>query len=274
MTLFKGVPFPICFLRAARRIHFYQNSKFLFVKTMADQDNKSNVSRPESLDREEYEDENGDDENFDDDIDDVDDDEADADIDTHNGVDESGRDDEDDDDDDDMDVNDDSNMNDPATDIDGEDSHIKEDDAHETTVTPNGETSLSLQNSDQRQKGATTIRKQHPRKGMKGPRGGGGNTKRNSTGANGISSRTPSVRGLTIPFRTIKKSMKLDPDIPIVQNEAAIMATVAVKLFLKRLVTQSHRNAKNRGRNTVRYEDVAEARTNDKALAFLEILLP
>jgi histone H3/H4 len=86
--------------------------------------------------------------------------------------------------------------------------------------------------------------------------------------------RTPSVNGLTIPFRTIKKAMKLDPDIPIVQNEAAIMTTVAVELFLKRLVVKSNQNAKNRGRNTVRYEDVAEARTADKALSFLEPLLP
>ena len=86
--------------------------------------------------------------------------------------------------------------------------------------------------------------------------------------------RTPSVHGLTIPFRTIKKAMKLDPDIPIVQNEAAIMTTVAVELFLKRLVVQSNQNAKNRGRNTVRYEDVAEARTTDNALSFLEPLLP
>ena len=86
--------------------------------------------------------------------------------------------------------------------------------------------------------------------------------------------RAPSVAGLTIPFRTVKKAMKLDPDIPIVQNEAAIMTTFAVELFLKRLAKESCRNAKNRGRNTVRYEDVAEARTSNHALAFLETLLP
>jgi histone H3/H4 len=86
--------------------------------------------------------------------------------------------------------------------------------------------------------------------------------------------RAPSVKGLTIPFRTVKKAMKLDPDIPIVQNEAAIMTTMAAELFLKSLAKQSHRNAKNRGRNTIRYEDVAEARTNSSALAFLETLLP
>jgi histone H3/H4 len=99
-----------------------------------------------------------------------------------------------------------------------------------------------------------------------------GNRKHGSSGT--TICRTPSVHGLTIPFRTIKKAMKLDPDIPIVQNEAAIMTTVAVELFLKRLVVKSNLNAKTRGRNTVRYEDVAEARTADKSLSFLEPLLP
>ena len=98
--------------------------------------------------------------------------------------------------------------------------------------------------------------------------------KKAAAGSSAKKGRTPSVQGLAIPFRTIKKSMKLDPDIPIVQNEAAIMTTMAVELFLKRLAQQAFRNAKNRGRNTVRYEDIAEARTKSKALAFLEPILP
>ena len=48
------------------------------------------------------------------------------------------------------------------------------------------------------------------------------------------------------------KAMKLDPDIPIVQNEAAIMTTMAAELFLKSLAKESHRIAKTRGRNTIR----------------------
>jgi histone H3/H4 len=86
--------------------------------------------------------------------------------------------------------------------------------------------------------------------------------------------RSPSVAGLTIPFRTVKKAMKLDPDIPIVQNEAAIMTTIAAEAFLKKLAKKSYRNARNRGRHTIRYEDVAEARTQDPSLSFLEPLLP
>jgi histone H3/H4 len=133
-----------------------------------------------------------------------------------------------------------------------------------------------------------------------GKRGG----RKGGTPSSARKGRAPAVQGLTIPFRTVKKAMKLDPDIPIVQNEAAIMATLAAELFLKRLARQSHNNAKSRGRNTIRYglscgvkfaiidllsdtpgflciiltilryEDVAEARTKDPSLAFLEMLLP
>ena len=52
--------------------------------------------------------------------------------------------------------------------------------------------------------------------------------------------------------KTIMQAMKLDPDIPIVQNEAAIMTTMAAELFLKKLALESHRIAKQRGRNTIR----------------------
>jgi hypothetical protein len=114
--------------------------------------------------------------------------------------------------------------------------------------------------------------------------------------------RSPAVKGLTIPFRTVKKvgyvqqerkscryplyflgnqsfpcsassnlrsislqctfyflslslssqAMKLDPDIPIVQNEAAIMTTMAAELFLKSLAKESLKISKARGRNTIR----------------------
>ena len=98
--------------------------------------------------------------------------------------------------------------------------------------------------------------------------------RRSSIGSSSKKGRTPSVAGLSIPFRTVKKAMKLDPDIPIVQNEAAIMTTVAAELFLKALAKDSFRNAKSRGRNVIRYEDVAEARTQKASMAFLETLLP
>uniref|UniRef100_A0A7S4JRQ4 Transcription factor CBF/NF-Y/archaeal histone domain-containing protein n=1 Tax=Odontella aurita TaxID=265563 RepID=A0A7S4JRQ4_9STRA len=82
------------------------------------------------------------------------------------------------------------------------------------------------------------------------------------------------VKGLTIPFRNIKRTMKNDKDIATVQNEAAIVATCAAELFIKKLAEESHKFAKKHGRNTIRYEDVAEARANNSSLEFLEILLP
>jgi histone H3/H4 len=99
-------------------------------------------------------------------------------------------------------------------------------------------------------------------------RGGGGTASANKK------SRIPAVSGLTIPFRTVKKAMKLDPDIPIVQNEAAVMVTIAAELFLKSLAKESLVSAAKRSRSTIKYEDVAEARTKRPALSFLEPVLP
>lgn len=64
--------------------------------------------------------------------------------------------------------------------------------------------------------------------------------------------RSPAVRGLTIPFRAVKRVMKLDPDIATVQNEAAVLVTLAAELFVKSLAKQSYLNAKSRGRGTLR----------------------
>lgn len=68
----------------------------------------------------------------------------------------------------------------------------------------------------------------------------------------GKKSRSPAVKGLTIPFRNVKRTMKLDPDIATVQQEAAILTTLAAELFLKSLAKESHQNAKSRGRGTIR----------------------
>ena len=86
--------------------------------------------------------------------------------------------------------------------------------------------------------------------------------------------RTPAVQGITIPFRSIKRTMKLDPIIGTVQNEAAILTTLAAELFVEALAKESHQNAKSRGRNTIRYEDVAEARSKNSAYSFLIPLIP
>lgn len=62
----------------------------------------------------------------------------------------------------------------------------------------------------------------------------------------------PSVKDLGIPFRAIKRIMKIDPDIGTVQNEAAMVTTFALDLFIKKIVNESHLNAKKKGRNTIK----------------------
>lgn len=82
------------------------------------------------------------------------------------------------------------------------------------------------------------------------------------------------VKGLTIPFRSVKRTMKNDKDVATVQNEAAIVATAAAELFMKKLADEGHKFATKHGRNTIRYEDLAEARANNSSLDFLDMLLP
>lgn len=87
--------------------------------------------------------------------------------------------------------------------------------------------------------------------------------------------RSAASTGLEIPFRTVKKAMKLDPQfVDIIQTEAAVMATQAAELFLASFARDAYEVAQTRGRNTVRYEDIAEARAKNPALAFLAPLLP
>ena len=115
--------------------------------------------------------------------------------------------------------------------------------------------------------GSTTSSRRTPTKEKSSPR-------RNSIGGSSKRSRPPSVAGLEIPFRTVKKAMKLDPEVPIVQTEAALMVTVAAELFVKSLAAESFKNAKARGKNVIQYADVAEGRTKKNSLAFLQTLLP
>jgi len=136
-----------------------------------------------------------------------------------------------------------------------------DDDEDELTVKSDDASSMASGNPS---KSGSTPKDKKPQAAKRGT----------SVGSSGKKGRTPSVRGLTIPFRTVKKAMKLDPDIPIVQNEAAVMATIAAEMFLRSLAKKSYKNAQSRGRNTIRYEDIAEARTNSAALSFLETLLP
>lgn len=99
--------------------------------------------------------------------------------------------------------------------------------------------------------------------------------KRKATGEpSSAKKRQPAAKGLFVPFRTVKKIMQQDPDINIIQNDAAIMVTAATGLFLKEFTEKSLESCKKKGRNTIKYDDVAEVRANNKNYSFLDMLLP
>lgn len=86
--------------------------------------------------------------------------------------------------------------------------------------------------------------------------------------------RMPAARDLTLPYRSIKRTMKLDPSVGIVQNDAAYLVTYATELFIKKLAKDSQELATKKGRNIIKYDDLAEARAKTKSFSFLEMLIP
>jgi len=59
-----------------------------------------------------------------------------------------------------------------------------------------------------------------------------------------------------------------------VQNEAAMITTYAVELFAEKIAKESNSNARKKGRNTVKYEDLGEVRASNSNLSFLDTLIP
>ncbi|KAL3806358.1 hypothetical protein ACHAXA_001890 [Cyclostephanos tholiformis] len=66
----------------------------------------------------------------------------------------------------------------------------------------------------------------------------------------------------------------MDPSVGIVQNDAAIVVAAAAEHFVKEFAVRSLEVAKEKGRNIVKYEDVATVRANDRSLSFLDLLMP
>lgn len=99
-------------------------------------------------------------------------------------------------------------------------------------------------------------------------------SKKERTSYNDGQPRQPAVRELTLPYRSIKRTMKLDPSVGIVQNDAAILVTYATELFIKKLAKDSQEISMKKGRGTIKYDDLAEARAKTKAFSFLDMLIP
>jgi histone H3/H4 len=86
--------------------------------------------------------------------------------------------------------------------------------------------------------------------------------------------REPAAKGLILPYRAIRRIMKLDKDNSTIQIEAAIIATKAAELFVQKMAKESHKHAKGHGRNGIKYEDIAETRASNPNMSFLDVLLP
>lgn len=86
--------------------------------------------------------------------------------------------------------------------------------------------------------------------------------------------REPAAKGLILPYRAIRRIMKLDKENSTIQIEAAIVAAKAAELFVQKMAKESHKHAKEHGRNGIKYEDIAETRASNPNLCFLDILLP
>lgn len=86
--------------------------------------------------------------------------------------------------------------------------------------------------------------------------------------------REPAAKGLILPYRAIRRIMKIDKDNSTIQIEAAIIATKAAELFVQKMAKESHKHAKEHGRNGIKYEDIAETRASNPNMSFLDVLLP
>ena len=75
---------------------------------------------------------------------------------------------------------------------------------------------------------------------------------------------------LAIPKSSIRRIMKLDDEVKSVQQEAVWLIGKATEIFLENLSKQSYEQSIKRGGRMIRYEDVADARTADANLSFLE----
>ena len=90
----------------------------------------------------------------------------------------------------------------------------------------------------------------------------------------GAGPRQKVAEDLKIPKNAVKRIMKLDPEVGAVSAEAVIAVAKATEIFLEKFATDSYNIAVDKNRKTVRYEDIADARTADSTLEFLEQLIP
>ena len=79
---------------------------------------------------------------------------------------------------------------------------------------------------------------------------------------------------LQIPFQSVKRIMKINPEVNMIARESYLVTGKVTELFIDKLARKSYQIALHNKRKQIKYEDVADARVSDPNLQFLEGVLP
>ncbi|KAF8792691.1 DNA polymerase epsilon subunit 4-like [Argiope bruennichi] len=75
---------------------------------------------------------------------------------------------------------------------------------------------------------------------------------------------------IQLPLTRIKNLMKLDPDVNIASQDAAIAITKAAELFIHMLGKEAYKFTKQNKKKTIQKKDINDCIASCEALAFLE----
>ncbi|KAJ8659180.1 hypothetical protein O0I10_005219 [Lichtheimia ornata] len=96
-----------------------------------------------------------------------------------------------------------------------------------------------------------------------------------STPQSSSSSKPDRTPGTTIiPVSRVKRVVKEDKDISIINAEATFCITYATELFMEYLVQEGFTRARNEKRKTIFYKDLASAVSEVEQFEFLEDVIP
>ncbi|OAD72888.1 transcription factor CBF, partial [Phycomyces blakesleeanus NRRL 1555(-)] len=77
-----------------------------------------------------------------------------------------------------------------------------------------------------------------------------------------------------IPLARVKRVIKEDKDVSLINAEAIFCVAYATELFMEYLVTEGYQRAKRDKRKTVYYKDLASTVTEVEQFEFLEDVIP
>ncbi|KAL0080039.1 histone-fold-containing protein [Phycomyces blakesleeanus] len=90
-----------------------------------------------------------------------------------------------------------------------------------------------------------------------------------------VNSKLERLPGTTIiPLARVKRVIKEDKDVSLINAEAIFCVAYATELFMEYLVTEGYQRAKRDKRKTVYYKDLASTVTEVEQFEFLEDVIP